>query len=116
MNEIPIITDRTYAFARRLIIVTFNQQFTGSHEDKHLEEKLTEELKETAPSHVKLITHFEALPIWDYFQIEEKKITAKKEILKNKTDITKIQEIFDQYADRLTKIVTDRAVHLRPSG
>jgi putative DNA primase/helicase len=44
MNEIPIITDRTYAFARRLILVTFNQQFTGSDEDKHLEEKLTEEL------------------------------------------------------------------------
>ena len=44
MNEIPVITDRTYALARRLIVVKFNQRFEGDGEDKRLEDKLTEEL------------------------------------------------------------------------
>ena len=44
MNEIPVITDRTYALARRLIVVKFNQRFEGDREDKRLEDKLTKEL------------------------------------------------------------------------
>jgi len=44
MNETPIITDRTYAMKRRLIILKFNQTFCGKKEDKHLEDKLAKEL------------------------------------------------------------------------
>jgi len=44
MNEIPVLTDRTYAFERRLIVITFNQTFSGKKEDKKLEEKLESEL------------------------------------------------------------------------
>jgi len=44
MNETPIITDRTYAMKRRLIILKFEQTFCGTKEDKHLEGKLSDEL------------------------------------------------------------------------
>ena len=44
MNEIPIITDRTYAMKRRLIILKFNQTFCGQKDDKRLEKKLAKEL------------------------------------------------------------------------
>jgi len=44
MNEIPIITDRTYAMKRRLIILKFNQTFFGKKEDKRLESKLAGKL------------------------------------------------------------------------
>jgi len=44
MNEIPIITDRTFAMKRRLSILKFNQTFFGKKEDKRLEDKLEKEL------------------------------------------------------------------------
>jgi putative DNA primase/helicase len=44
MNEIPVITDRTHAFKRRLIVVKFNQVFEGKVADKFLEDKLSKEL------------------------------------------------------------------------
>ncbi|UCE04454.1 MAG: primase C-terminal domain-containing protein [bacterium] len=44
MNDIPVITDRTHAFKRRLIVVKFNQGFEGEAADKFLEDKLSEEL------------------------------------------------------------------------
>jgi P4 family phage/plasmid primase-like protien len=44
MNDIPVITDRTYAFKRRLIVLKFNQVFEGEAADKFLEEKLSKEL------------------------------------------------------------------------
>lgn len=44
MNETPVITDRSFAFERRLIIVRFNQTFRGSKIDYQLEKKLIQEL------------------------------------------------------------------------
>jgi P4 family phage/plasmid primase-like protien len=44
MNDIPVITDRTHAFKRRLIVVKFNQVFEGRVADKFLEDKLSKEL------------------------------------------------------------------------
>jgi P4 family phage/plasmid primase-like protien len=44
MNDIPVITDRTNAFKRRLIVLKFNQVFEGETADKFLEEKLSKEL------------------------------------------------------------------------
>ncbi|MFC1516759.1 ATP-binding protein [Thermodesulfobacteriota bacterium] len=78
-------------------------------EDDHL----SEELQKTKPPHVKLITHLEAISLFDYFQIEEERIKAKKKIREHKSDITKIQDIFDQYSNRLGTIVKDRTDHLQ---
>lgn len=44
MNEIPTITDKTHGFARRLIVVTFNQRFEGENADPLLEQKIESEL------------------------------------------------------------------------
>ena len=43
MNEIPIITDKTFGFERRLIVVRFNQRFDGKNADNHLDQKLEKE-------------------------------------------------------------------------
>jgi putative DNA primase/helicase len=44
MNEIPIITDKSWGFERRLIVIKFNQRFEGINEDKFLDKKLEEEI------------------------------------------------------------------------
>jgi len=44
MNDIPVITDRTFAFSRRVIIVKFNKTFAGDKADKRLEDNLSNEL------------------------------------------------------------------------
>ena len=44
MNDVPVITDRTYALKRRLSVVRFNQVFEGETADNFLEDKLSEEL------------------------------------------------------------------------
>jgi|GEM_PF-4000628 len=44
MNSLPVITDRTFALARRIEVVKFEQTFTGDRADKHLEAKLEMEL------------------------------------------------------------------------
>lgn len=44
MNEAPVITDKTFGFERRIIIVRFNRRFTGKDADKLLSKKLAEEV------------------------------------------------------------------------
>ena len=44
MNEVPLITDTSFAFERRLIIVKFNETFVGNRADKGLDDKLSQEL------------------------------------------------------------------------
>lgn len=44
MNEAPVITDKTFGFERRIIIVRFNRRFTGKEADKLLSKKLAEEV------------------------------------------------------------------------
>jgi putative DNA primase/helicase len=44
MNETPIITDRSFAFERRLVVVNFNQTFKDNNVDYQLEKKLEKEL------------------------------------------------------------------------
>lgn len=44
MNEMPVITDRTHAFRRRLIVLKFNRIFNDKDQDRGLEDKLFSEL------------------------------------------------------------------------
>jgi putative DNA primase/helicase len=44
MNENPVITDRTHALERRLIVIRFKNVFSGAAQDKNLEKKLSKEL------------------------------------------------------------------------
>jgi len=77
------------------------------------DDRLGEEIKEAKPAHVKLIDHFKAMSLWDYLQIEEEKAKAKRKIHEHRSDTDKIEEIFDQYSNHITKIVKDRADHFQ---
>ena len=44
MNQTPVISDKSFAFERRLIIVKFNQTFSGKNADYQLQSKLRKEL------------------------------------------------------------------------
>ena len=43
MNEVPKITDKSYGFQRRPIVLTFNERFEGSRRDPQLTKKLLAE-------------------------------------------------------------------------
>ena len=43
MNEVPKITDKSYGFQRRPMVLSFNQRFEGSARDPHLTKKLIAE-------------------------------------------------------------------------
>jgi len=43
MNEMPKITDKSYGFQRRPLVLKFNQRFDGSHCDPYLTQKLRAE-------------------------------------------------------------------------
>lgn len=45
VNELPILSDSSLGFERRLIILPFNQTFTPAEQDKDLSKKLTSELQ-----------------------------------------------------------------------
>jgi putative DNA primase/helicase len=45
VNELPILSDSSMGFERRLIILPFNQTFTPNEQDKDLSKKLTAELE-----------------------------------------------------------------------
>jgi P4 family phage/plasmid primase-like protien len=45
VNELPILSDSSLGFERRLIILPFNQTFTPDEQDKDLSKKLTAELQ-----------------------------------------------------------------------
>ena len=44
MNELPKITDKTYGFQRRPIVIKFNERFEGEKADTSLTQKLVEEV------------------------------------------------------------------------
>lgn len=43
MNEVPKITDKSYGFQRRPVVLTFNETFEGEKADRHLTRKLAKE-------------------------------------------------------------------------
>ena len=43
MNEVPKITDKSYGFQRRPIVLTFNERFEGARRDPYLTKKLIAE-------------------------------------------------------------------------
>lgn len=43
MNEVPRITDKSYGFQRRPIVLTFTEKFEGARADRQLRKKLAEE-------------------------------------------------------------------------
>ena len=67
--------------------------------------KVLEELKATKPSQARLIDHFEAMSVWDFLQIEEKRVRIKRELRQHIGEQEKIEKEFNLYSQQLAKIV-----------
>jgi len=77
------------------------------------DDRLRETIKKTKPAKVRFIDHYEAMAVWDFLQIEEQSIKARKELQKNGGDREKTKKLFEQFSDHLARIVADRTTHLQ---
>ena len=73
------------------------------------DENLRETIKKTKPPKVTLIDHFEAVSVWNLFQIGEKKAKLLKKIQHHKNDFKKIKEVFEEFSDHFEKIIAERS-------
>ncbi len=73
------------------------------------DEKFRETIKKTKPPGVSLIDHFEAVSVWNFFQIEEAKTNFIRRLHNSKDDFEKIVELFKGYSDHFEKIITERS-------
>ncbi len=62
----------------------------------------------TKPSEVKFIDHVEARTIWTSLRVEVEKRKAFKVLRQNKYGAANIDNLFEQFADRLGEVVTER--------
>ncbi|MBN2467316.1 MAG: PAS domain S-box protein [Deltaproteobacteria bacterium] len=74
---------------------------------------LLAELHRTKPAGVKLIDHFEAMSLWDFIQIEEKKEAIQQKIRKTVSKSEAIEKEFEKFSHQLEKIVGERTSHLQ---
>jgi len=74
-------------------------------------ENLRETIKKTKPPGVSLIDHFEAVSVWNLFQIEEEKAKLLKKLQNNKDDFEKIKELFEEFSENFEKIIAERSYY-----
>jgi len=107
-------------YARDMGIFT-TRDYTQFYATKNLDliieltkdDRLRETIKKTKPAKVRFIDHYEAMAVWDFLQIEEQSIKARKELQKNGGDREKTKKLFEQFSDHLARIVADRTTHLQ---
>jgi len=73
------------------------------------DENLRETIKKTKPPGVSFIDHFEAVLLWNFFQIEEAKTKFIRKLHNNKDDFEKIVELFRQFSNKFEKIIIERS-------
>ena len=71
--------------------------------------KLAALIKSTKPSRIKFIDHVESRTIWTSLQVEKEKRKALKELRQNKFSGENIDSLFEQFAERLAEVVTERS-------
>jgi PAS domain-containing protein len=76
-------------------------------------DKVLAKLQETKPPQVRLIDHFEAMSLWDYVQIEEKKLALKHKLKNGLTKPEALEDEFESFSRELGKIVEERTHHLQ---
>jgi len=101
-----LFTTRNYRDLYQIETLNLIIEVTGNYD-------VLAELKKTKPSKVKLIDHFEAMSLWDFIQIEEKKLAVKQKIKPPLTEPAKIEREFAQFSRHLGKIVEERTEHLQ---
>ncbi|NNL41824.1 MAG: PAS domain S-box protein [Desulfobacterales bacterium] len=73
------------------------------------DETLRKTIKRTKPPGVSLIDHFEAMSVWNFYQIGEEKAKLLKKLKKNHGDFEKAKELFEQFSDKFEKIIIERS-------
>ena len=73
------------------------------------DENLRETIKRTKPPGVSMIDHFEAMSVWNFYQIEEEKAKLLKKLQSNHGDFEKAKELFEQFSDKFEKIIIERS-------
>jgi PAS domain S-box-containing protein len=77
------------------------------------DDTVLEVLKATKPAKVRLIDHFEAMSVWDFLQIEEKRLRIRRDLRKHISEPERIEKEFDLFSQQLAKIVEERTRHLQ---
>ena len=75
------------------------------------DENLRRTIKRTKPPGVSLIDHFEAMSVWNFYQIGEEKAKFLKKLQKNHGDFDKVKELFEQFSDKFEKIIIERSTY-----
>ncbi|MDY6790821.1 MAG: ATP-binding protein [Thermodesulfobacteriota bacterium] len=73
------------------------------------DENLRQTIKRTKPNGVTLIDHFDAVQVWNFFQLEKEKTKFLKKLYGSRNDFEKIIEVFEQFSDHFEKIITERS-------
>ena len=63
----------------------------------------------TKPEAIKFIDHVESRTIWTSLQVEKEKRKALKELRQNRYNAENIDSLFEQFADRLADVITERS-------
>ncbi len=64
------------------------------------------------PERVKVLDHYDSMVLLDYIEIESEKILAKQQLSTHYPDCKDIDPVFDQFSERITRIIEDRTEHL----
>lgn len=78
-------------------------------------------VKDERPPNVALIDHFEAMSLWDYLQIEQKREDAQRSLIRNIQEVyaldndiySSIADEFDEFTKYLSGIISERTSHLQ---
>jgi len=73
------------------------------------DENFRQTIKRAKPPGVSLIDHFEAMSVWNFYQIGEEKAKFLKKLQKNHGDFEKAKELFEQFSDKFEKIIIERS-------
>jgi len=101
-----IFTTRDYRNLYKFEKLNLIIELTGNDE-------VVAKLKETKPLQVRLLDHFEAMSLWDFLQIEENRLKLRDKLKKDTTEPEKIEEVFDNFTQDLSKIIEERTEHLQ---
>ncbi len=71
--------------------------------------RLAAELIRTKPDGIKIIDHVDSRTLWTALQVEKEKRKALKALRQNSEGAAKIDRLFEQFADRLAEVITERS-------
>jgi PAS domain S-box-containing protein len=71
--------------------------------------RLAAELFRTKPDGINLIDHVDSRTLWTSLQVKKEKRKAMKVLRRKSSGTDRIDELFEQFADRLAEVITERS-------